>query len=176
MANPQQVDWLHQMIPAAQASQAKYAIPASVTLAQCILESGWGSTTLAKTSCNFFGVKAHHLNDPTTYTEFPTAEYESGRRVMIRALFEKYPSATSSFEDHARLLAMSPRYAPAMAERSDPLAFAEQLQACGYSTSPTYGKTLATIIHAYDLTQYDTPKTVMASEEATLKRDPPQHS
>jgi flagellum-specific peptidoglycan hydrolase FlgJ len=166
VASPQQVQWLHSMVGSAQAGQAKYGVPASVTLAQCILESGWGTTALSRTACNYFGVKAHHHNDPSTYVEYPTAEYESGRRVMIHALFEKYPDARASFEDHARLLAVSPRYAPAMTHRSDPKLFAEQLQACGYSTSPTYGKMLGEIIDAYELTRYDAPQTETASEEA----------
>jgi flagellum-specific peptidoglycan hydrolase FlgJ len=143
------------MVPAAQASQKQYGVPASVTLAQCILESGWGTTKLSLQANNFFGIKAEHRNDPNTYVEFQTAEYVKGAKVMIEADFEKYPSVEASFTDHARLLATSCRYAPAMGCRTNPQLFSHQLQTCGYSTSPTYGASLYSLITDYKLTQYD---------------------
>ena len=155
MPNTQQSAWLASMVAPAQYSQSQYGVPASVTLAQCILESGWGTTALATKANNFFGIKAEHLSDPSTYEEFPTHEYVNGVKVLVEADFEKYPDVASSFVDHARLLATAPRYAPAMAVKDQPLAFASQLQACGYSTSPTYGFTLAGLMTGDKLLQYD---------------------
>lgn len=155
MASSQQLAWLSSVVPAAVASQQSSGVPASVTLAQCILESGWGTTQLAKEANNYFGIKAEHLSDPSTYEEFPTAEYIHGQRVMIDAKFEKYPDMEASFADHARLISSATRYASAMAVRNDPFAFAIQLQKDGYSTSPTYGTTLGELIHSYNLAQHD---------------------
>lgn len=150
-----QANFLRAVIPAAQASMRAFGCPASVTIAQAILESGWGQTDLAKNANNYFGVKALAHSDPDQYVEMPTAEYENGQRVMVEADFAKYISPQDSFVAHARLLACAPRYAPAMAVRSNPLAFAQQLQACGYSTAPTYAAMLIALMKEFDLTQYD---------------------
>lgn len=155
MPSPLQLKWLYSMAPMAKEASALYPVPPSVTLAQCTLESGWGTTQLARLALNFFGIKAEHLNDPNTYEEFPTAEYISGNRVIIEAKFEKYASVTDSFTDHARLLATANRYAPAMAVAKDPFAFAMQLQVCGYSTSPTYGVSLGQLITQLHLQEFD---------------------
>jgi flagellum-specific peptidoglycan hydrolase FlgJ len=158
MASPQQIAARLAVVPAAQAAMSQYGVPASVTLAQWELESGWGTSKLATEANNFFGIKAEHLNDPNTYEEFPTWEYENGQRVLVEADFERYPDAASSFADHGRLLSQATRYAPAMAVKDDPYAFANELQACGYSSSPDYGTSLGNIIRGANLTQYDLPQ------------------
>lgn len=167
MANYQQLSALEATAPAARAGQIAFGVPASVTMAQWILESGWGTSKLAIQSQNYFGIKAEHLDQSDTYMEFPTVEWEHGEREVIQAKFEKYPDMEASFRDHARLLSQAPRYAPAMAVKDDPFAFANALQSCGYSTSvdpkskePNYGTMLGEIIREYELTQYDVQKTV----------------
>jgi flagellum-specific peptidoglycan hydrolase FlgJ len=155
MPSPKQLTWLKSLVPAAQATEQVFKVPASVTLAQCILESGWGTTQLSRDCNNYFGIKAEHLDDPSTYQEFPTSEYIHGVETLVKADFEKYPDVEASFRDHARLLAMASRYAPAMAVSGDAFAFCNKLQSCGYSTSPTYGATLDSLIEELDLTQYD---------------------
>ena len=140
------------LAPAAQASAAKYGVPASVTLAQAILESGWGQTRLAIEDNNYFGIKQHGV---TEYAEFPTTEYINGVSKVVNANFAKYPTAADAFADHAALLTELARYAPAMAVKGDPQQFAAQLGPCGYSTNPGYGALLWTLITEYDLTQYD---------------------
>ena len=155
--------FLRAVVPAAQAAMKISGVPASVTIAQAILESGWGASSLATTANNYFGIKAEHLGDPGTYEEFPTAEYQNGQRVMIEAAFEKYPKPTDCFQDHAALLSQASRYAPAMAVKSDPDIFAQQLQDCGYSTNrpplasapPFYADVLHELMNEFDLTQYD---------------------
>lgn len=158
MASPQQLQWLKSLVSGAQATQYYYGVPASVTLAQCILESGWGTTELAKDCNNFFGIKAEHLDEPSTYQDFLTSEYVHGSKIMVHSDFEKYPDVESSFRDHARLLAQAVRYAPAMSKRHDIPGFCQALQDCGYSTSPTYASSLMKIINQFDLTQYDEVK------------------
>jgi flagellum-specific peptidoglycan hydrolase FlgJ len=157
--NAQQNAFLKLAAAAAQAAQKKWLVPASVTVAQAIFESsdaqGWGQSELARRYNNYFGVKAEHLRDPETYVELPTSEFVEGKEIEELQPFEKYDSAAESFDDHGRLLATASRYAPAMALRKDPFAFAAQLQRCGYSTAPTYASKLWKAIQAYDLTQYD---------------------
>ena len=156
--------FLRSVVPAAQAAMTVSGVPASVTIAQAILESGWGASSLATTANNYFGIKAEHLANPDTYAEFPTAEYQNGQKIMILAKFEKYPTATDCFQDHAALLSQSQRYAPAMAVKNDAFAFAQQLQNCGYSTNrpplasapPFYADVLKELMNEFDLTQYDT--------------------
>jgi flagellum-specific peptidoglycan hydrolase FlgJ len=155
MASAEQLAARAKVVKAAQSSQIAYGVPASITLAQWEVESTWGTSQLAIKANNFFGIKAEHLNDPDTYIEFPTAEYINGKRVMIDADFEKYPDIESSFKDHARLLSTATRYQAAMDVKNDSLEFAEQLQVCGYSTSPTYAQTLVSIIKGSNLQQYD---------------------
>jgi len=154
MASPQQMVWLKSMVPGAQAAMVAFGVPASVTLAQCILESGWGQSALAKQCNNLFGIKSEGDGHEES---FPTTEYEGGERVTVDAEFESYPDPEASFRDHARLLSTLPRYAPAMAVKSNPQHFCEQLQACGYSTSPSYATMLWSIINFYNLTNYDSP-------------------
>ena len=159
MATPQELAALAAAVPAAQACQQQYKIPSSVTLAQWTFESSWGTSQLALKANNYFGIKAEHLADPSTYMEFPTAEYIAGVRTMIEADFERYPNAAASFADHGRLLATAPRYAPAMAVANDPVKFAAALQKCGYSTNPNYATELCLQMAVHKLTQYDKEKT-----------------
>jgi flagellum-specific peptidoglycan hydrolase FlgJ len=142
------------MVPAAQTTARLWKVPASVTLAQCILESAWGTSQLATRARNYFGIKAK-TGEP--YIEFSTREVVTGRSVMEQANFARYGSAVDCFAAHAHLISSTPRYAPAMACFRDVYEFANRLQHCGYSTEPTYGDRLGELIRAYNLQQYDVP-------------------
>lgn len=152
--NAKQMLFLRAVWPAAQATMKTSGVPASITIAQAILESGWG-VFLPEGSNNYFGIKAEHPADPETYVETLTHEYVNGQRVAEEQLFEKYPTVKDCFQDHAALLSQAKRYAPAMAVNADPQAFAQKLQACGYSTSPTYASSLMQLVKEFDLTQFD---------------------
>jgi flagellum-specific peptidoglycan hydrolase FlgJ len=143
------------VVPAAQASQKQYGVPASVTIAQAILESGWGKSKLAAESNNFFGVKFNSHMPGAGYVELPTKEIANGSAEIIEAEFQKYDTAEQGFNAHAYLLASLPRYSPAMKECGDPFEFATQLAACGYSTNPNYANELARLMTEFRLTQYD---------------------
>jgi len=164
--NAQQNDFLKSVVPAAQAAQRKWGVPASVTIAQAILESGWGQSALARQANNFFGIKATAHADTSSYTEFPTSEFVDGRRVSEMAKFARYASPAASFDAHAVLLALTARYKPAMAVRNNAAAYALELQVCGYSTNPAYGSELGNLIRLYDLTQYEIPPEDPAAETA----------
>ncbi len=163
MATETQLAWLKTMVTPALLSQREHGVPASVTLAQCILESNWGTSQLARRCNNFFGVKAIQGEQ---YEEFTTREVVSGRSVVELARFAKYPSAIESFEAHARLLATCSRYAPAMRLRDNSAQFAVALKLCGYSTEPTYPQRLGELVVQFHLTQYDTLLPTPPAQEA----------
>lgn len=149
--------FLKAAVPAAQAAARKWRVPASITIAQAILESGWGASALARQANNYFGIKAVTNASPDGYAEFKTTEFVDGRRIAEMAKFARYPSPAAGFEAHAVLLATISRYKPAMQFCSDPLHFAQAIAACGYSTNPNYAAELAQLVKEYDLTQYDIP-------------------
>lgn len=138
--------------PLATSSQQRYGVPASVTIAQAILESSWGRSALTQQARNWFGIKAR---EGERYKAFSTAEYFQGKRQIVPAKFRDFVSDGECFDEHGRLLAMSKRYAPAMAVADDPLAFAAKLQQCGYATDPMYANELAALINQYNLTRFD---------------------
>ena len=144
-------DFIAACAPGAQASQTQYGVPASVTIAQAILETGWGNS-LPPGSNNYFGIKAVAGQASSTAQ---TQEFVNGEPVIITAGFAAYLTVEDGFAAHAKLLAEAPRYLPAMAQRDDALAFCMMLQTCGYSTSPIYAHTLQTIIIQYNLRRYD---------------------
>lgn len=153
--NAVQSAFLSNVVPAAQRSQRDFGIPASVTIAQAILESGWGQSALAVKANNFFGIKANAHAAPDQYAEFPTTEFVDGRKKSVMAAFARYATPADSFNAHAKLLATTARYAPAMEAAGSPRAFAFRLMRCGYSTNPEYSDSLIDLIDEYDLTQYD---------------------
>ena len=126
----------------------QYKIPASITLAQGILESRAGESELAKSSNNHFGIKCH--SDWT------------GERIYRRDdtpndCFRKYKSVEDSYEDHAKFLVQHSRYAVLFTyDIRDYTAWAKGLQTCGYATDKGYANGLIRIIEEYELYRYDT--------------------
>lgn len=158
-----QKDFFDLAIPAARASMSATGVPASVTIAQAILESGWGQTRLAQEFNNFFGIKANQeqLADHD-YAEFNTREEVNHDLEWRKALFAQYATPVESFTAHAQLL-RRPHYAAAMARKDNPDAFCWALgpktdahpEGCGYSTLTQYHDRLMALIRQWDLTQYD---------------------
>lgn len=153
MTRPDQVAFIARIAPLAQASQKQYGVPASITIAQAIDESGWGQSQLSTKANNFFGIKARQPGDK--YFQFNTEEFEKGQPVRELAKFRAFDSIQDCFDAHARLLACTDLYRPAMADADDPFTFAPKLKDCGYSTDPEYAKKLAALITEFRLTQYD---------------------
>ena len=167
--NQSQSSYFKNAVPAAVACMRATGVPASVTLAQGILESGWGQSQLAREYNNFFGIKAAHLSMPSSYAELPTTEVVHGKTLHELQPFQKYATATDGYVAHGLLLCKAVRYRPAMAVKGDPEKFCVQLKQCGYSTLPTYPARLMELIREFDLTQYDSPEpepTAQAKEAA----------
>jgi len=134
----------------AQASQRQTGVPASVTLAQAILESGWGDSHMGD-AWNFFGIKAQ-AGEP--FVTMRTREVEGGKDVFIDAKFRRFANMEDCFCAHGEFLRDNPRYAPAFAT-TDAEDFARAIHVAGYATDPHYADLLIQIIHENDLTQYD---------------------
>jgi flagellum-specific peptidoglycan hydrolase FlgJ len=146
--------FLKARVPGAIESHRLYGVPASITLAQAALESGWGLSQLSREAFNDFGIKA--AQDASEYCELRTKEFINGIEKDVMAKFARYSSLADGFAHHALLLARSKRYAPAMAVAADAAKFADELQMCGYSTNPNYAAGLMQLVRQFNLTQYDT--------------------
>lgn len=124
----------------------EHGIPASITLAQGILESAAGTSELATQANNHFGIKCHDWTGET-YTYDDDAKGEC---------FRKYADPDQSYEDHARFLKNRPRYAALFSlDKMDYKAWAHGLKAAGYATLPTYAEKLIGYIEKYQLFKYD---------------------
>jgi flagellum-specific peptidoglycan hydrolase FlgJ len=135
----------------AQASQKETGVPASVTLAQAILESGWGDNHMGD-ACNYFGIKAQPGEPSVT---MQTREVEGGQSVHIDAAFRRFASVEECFAAHGHFLRDNSRYAKAF-QAADGETFARAIAAAGYATDPNYADLLVEIIRENNLTQYDT--------------------
>jgi flagellum-specific peptidoglycan hydrolase FlgJ len=144
-------EFIGQIAPGALAAQKQYGIPASVTIAQAIDESGWGQSLLATQDNNLFGIKG---TGPAGSVMRPTQEYENGQAVSVTAPFRVYSSVAQSINDHTLLLATGSSYKQAMADRRSPDAFANDLTGV-YATDPTYGASLISIMRQYNLYRFD---------------------
>ncbi len=135
---------------AATASQQRWRVPASVTLAQWVVESAWGAS-MPRDSNNPFGIKA--VGDQPA-VDSGTHEFVAGQQVTITARFRRFDSLEEAFNLHGRLLATATPYTHAMTLVSDPDAFADALTGV-YATDPKYGYTLKWVMHTYGFTNYD---------------------
>ena len=163
--------FIRAVAPGAVAAQRKYGVPAAVTIAQAIDESGWGQSELAVTDHNLFGIKG---TGPAGSASLPTQEYENGSAVSRTAAFRRYNSVAESIDDHGKLLATSGYYTRAMAERQNPNAFAAALTGV-YATDPNYGTKLVGLMRRYDLYRYDLSGTAVAHHPASAGGNPHSH-
>jgi len=131
----------------------KYGILASLTIAQAILESGWGSSGLSKSANNLFGIKAFS-SWKGAKVNLPTHEYYHGKRIEINSYFRKYKSWGNSITDHTKLL-MTKRYERIIGV-TDYKLVCKLIRDCGYATDISYTTKLINIIETYKLYEYDT--------------------
>jgi peptidoglycan hydrolase-like protein with peptidoglycan-binding domain len=144
--------------PNAKASQEEFGVPASVTVAQAILESGRGESKLSTQAKNFFGIKcANGSPGPiaTGCVDFPTRECGNGGCSTVTQSFRSYASMEDSFRDHGRLLKENKRFANAFNFTNDPKQFAREIHKAGYATDPNYSNLLIQLIDQNNLEQFD---------------------
>ena len=125
----------------------EYKIPASITLAQGILESGNGLSELTRKANNHFGIKCH------SSWKGQKVYHDDDRR---NECFRKYPSAEGSFNDHSKFLTGRGRYEFLFDLRPDDYkAWAKGLKKAGYATDRKYPKKLISFIENFELYKYD---------------------
>ena len=130
----------------AMSNMKTYGIPASIILAQGILESGAGQSDLAVKANNHFGIKCHDWKGDKVYKDDDSAN----------ECFRKYNQASESYRDHAMVLTGKPRYAKLFAlPKGDYKAWAKGLREAGYATDPKYPEKLINYIETYNLSEYD---------------------
>ena len=145
--------------------QKKYKIPASITLAQGLLESGAGQSDLARRSNNHFGIKCH-------------SDWRGGRVYHDADLrgecIRKYTRVEDTYEDHSKLLLRS-RYERLFDLKiTDYKGWARGLQKCGYATDRAYANKLIKVIEDYELYRYDTGKGHKISQKEREKQKYPK--
>ena len=146
-------------------------VPASIKLAQGILESDSGKSKLARSANNHFGIKCgSRWNGDTYYKE--DDDYDDRGR-LVKSCFRQYRNADASFVAHSEFLrdpAKSFRYG--FLFRLDPTDYrgwAEGLRRAGYATNPNYPRLLISLIERYNLTQYDQSTIVVEEPEVVLE-------
>ena len=144
-------------------------VPASISLAQGLLESNAGRSTLAKKGNNHFGIKCH--NDWTG----KTMRMDDDRR---RECFRVYPNVEASYRDHSDFLRSNDRYKALFElKKDDYKGWARGLKKSGYATDPAYANKLIAIIEEYELYRFDkkvkvekkTPREVEAPRPVTVQ-------
>ena len=138
------------IVAAAQAANHAWRIPASITIAQWMVESGYGKH-MPTGSNNPFGIKAA---SGQAYVEASTREEVHGQSVMMVQRFRKFASIAEAFDQHGKLLATARPYSRARAVLPDPMKFADALTGV-YATDHNYGAMLKKQITAHNLRQYD---------------------
>lgn len=133
--------------PAATKNMRFFKIPASITLAQGILESGYGEGTLAKKANNHFGIKCHKEWKGKSITHDDDEKDEC---------FRSYKNPLRSYRDHSLFLVDRDRYSSLFTlNRKDYKGWAIGLKAAGYATDPKYAEKLISLIERFNLTRFD---------------------
>ena len=133
--------------PAATKNMRFFKIPASITLAQGILESGYGEGTLAKKANNHFGIKCHKGWKGKSITHDDDEKDEC---------FRSYKNPLRSYRDHSLFLVDRDRYSSLFTlNRKDYKGWAVGLKAAGYATDPKYADKLISLIERFNLTRFD---------------------
>ena len=146
---------------AAQKSETETGVPASVTIAQAILESGWGEHHMGDAN-NYFGIKAQEKGGQivfgdvaTGFVDRVTKEFDkNGNGFTIVAHFRSYQDMAGSFIDHGIFLKSNARYRAALtayAASKDANEFARGLQKAGYATDPHYADMLISLMTKHGL-------------------------
>lgn len=147
--------YIHKYKNIAQYEMQQSGIPASITLAQGILESGAGHGDLTKRANNHFGIKCHGWKGAKVYHD----DDKKGE------CFRKYDHPSESFKDHSAFLTSRKRYASLFDLRqTDYKGWAKGLRKAGYATDPKYPAKLISLIERYHLYEYDKKSTKVITE------------
>lgn len=145
--NQRVANYINEFAEISKEEMLQYGIPASITLAQGILESGAGAGELTRKANNHFGIKCH------TGWEGDRAYHDDDEKGEC---FRKYNDPKYSYRDHSLFLTQRSRYAGLFTLRKDDYkGWAKGLRKAGYATDPRYPEKLIGIIERYNLQEYD---------------------
>ena len=145
-AESPQEEYIEQWYRVAVSEMYRSGVPASITLAQGLLESGYGQSELAVRANNHFGIKCHDWRGQKVY-------FDDDRKGEC---FRKYPHAAASFRDHSDFLRYRDRYKFLFdLDPSDYKGWAYGLKKAGYATDPSYPRKLIGLIETYSLDRFD---------------------
>ncbi len=156
--------------PIAVEQMTRHNIPASITLAQGLLESGAGKSKLSRSSNNHFGIKADK-----NWTGKRTSSLDNGKLCYFR----KYDNVRDSYEDHSSFLVNRQRYASLFKlKKTDYKGWAKGLKKAGYAEDPAYPTKLISLIERYELYRYDsyTMKDIKKSSGVALETHEEKYS
>lgn len=154
--------YIDEFAPLAVEQMKRHKIPASITLAQGLLESGAGRSSLATRSNNHFGIKCHDWQGGRVYHD----DDEKGE------CFRKYRHARESYEDHSLFLTTRSRYSSLFdLPLRDYKGWARGLSKAGYATDPQYANRLIMIIETYELMDYDRKSRPVDRQEEAKKQE-----
>ncbi len=155
-------EYIAKFKPIAISEMNKHGIPASITLAQGILESGSGKGRLAIKANNHFGIKCHDWNGAKIYHDDDRSQ----------ECFRKYKDASYSFRDHSDFLTKRKRYGILFRlEKTDYKAWAKELRRAGYATDKKYPQKLIALIERYELYKYD----MLKQDDESIVLTPEEH-
>lgn len=151
-----QAAWLKTAVADAKIATIGTGVLPSITVAQAILESGWGQSILTSAPYyNLFGIK-QGTGWQGAIVNMKTSEYVNGKWVTISAPFRAYSSQMASFQDHTKFLLTNSRYAGnGVINAKNYVNMANGLQAAGYATDPTYANRLINLVERYNLQSLD---------------------
>lgn len=156
-ANPTEeaaVSYIDQYQELAVIEMYRTGIPASITIAQGMHESGLGQSNLALVANNHFGIKCKSYWTGKTYGHKDDDLDEDGN--LMESCFRAYDSAVDSYVDHSNFLTTSAHYGPCFNyDRTDYTNWAVTLKKCGYATDPNYASKLINKIEKYQLHYFD---------------------
>ncbi|MGO0061832.1 glycoside hydrolase family 73 protein [Brevibacillus fluminis] len=147
--------FIAKIAPAAVADMRKTRIPASLTIAQAILESAWGESGLTKKANNLFGIKGTGMAGSIS---MPTTEYVGKQAVAVTAAFRAYRSWDESIADHSALILNGTKDKPTRyhgVRGADYKTACQEIGKGGYATDPAYPRKLISLIEQYDLARFD---------------------
>ncbi|MGA0256629.1 MAG: glucosaminidase domain-containing protein [Saprospiraceae bacterium] len=162
MANNPSINYISQYKQIAVSEMQRTGIPASIKMAQALLESGAGRSTLAREANNHFGIKCGGVWEGDTFYR-EDDDYKNGK--LIKSCFRKFDSAMESFMAHSEFLVKQNRYRFLFDYKTtDYKAWAKGLRTAGYATDKTYANKLIDIIEKYELYELDSGHTVFEDE------------
>lgn len=147
-------DFINILGELAKSDMKKTGVLASLTIAQGVLESGWGKSKLATEANNLFGIKATAGWTGKVYSAKTKECYDGVDFVTTTALFKAYSSSVGCIEDHSALFLYNPRYANLIGE-TDYKTACQAVKDAGYATDPDYVTKLIALIEDYKLYEYD---------------------